>query len=142
MMHNQVQYKDFTVDIEMLPLIENLNNSGIQTLYSCCGLDEDGNKDKPARDLIKKNLRPYVIISADEKGYMFTRLLLLVQYKYLTSDKDSIKIPLIEVDYDYYDGTFRFSIQGVNSCSFKIFELFINESLRLFKEIDYEKMDK
>ena len=54
MMHNQVQYKDFTVDIEMLPLIENLNNSGIQTLYSCCGLDEDGNKDTPARELIKK----------------------------------------------------------------------------------------
>ncbi len=142
MIHKQVSYKDFTVDIEMLPLIENLNENGIQTLYSCCGLDEDGNKDKPAKELIKKNLRPYVIISADEKGYMFTRLLLLVQYKYLTSDKDSIKIPLIEIDYDYYEDTFRFTIQGVNSCSFKIFEFFMNETLRLFKEIDYEKMDK
>ena len=129
-MHKQVKYKDFEVDEEILPIIKKLNENGLETIFSCCGLDDDGDKDKPVRELIKKNLRPYIIINANDNGLKFVRLLLLLHYKYLTNNQDnSIKIPLIEVNYDYYDNIFRFTIQGVNSCSFNIFSLFINQTM-------------
>ena len=56
-LHKQVKYRDFEVDEELLSTIKALNEAGIETLYSCCGLDEDNDKDKPVEEEKPKKKR-------------------------------------------------------------------------------------
>ena len=56
--HKQVKYKDFEVDEKMLPIIKQLNENGIETLYSCQGGEND---------------RPYVLIKASDKADKFLK---------------------------------------------------------------------
>lgn len=130
-MHKQVKYKDFEVDEEILPIIKKLNENGIETIFSCCGLDDDGDKDKPA---YKLNYNMYIIIKEDILSNSFIKILLILRYKFMKQDDNAIKLPLIEVNYDFFDDSFRYSINAINSCTFNIFNLLLNNAIDLLKE--------
>ena len=130
-MHKQVKYKDFEVDEEMLPIIKKLNENGLETVFSCCGLDDDGDKDKPA---YKLNHNMYIIIKENALSSGFIKVLLALRYKLMKQDGGATKLPLIEVNYDFYDDSFRYSIDAINNCTFNAFNLLLNNAIDLWKE--------
>lgn len=128
--HKQVKFKDTTVDKEMLPIIKKLNENGIETIFSCCGLD-DGDKDKPA---YKLNHNMYIVIKEDVLSNSFIKILLILRYKFMKQDDNAIKLPLIEVNYDFFDDSFRYSVNAINSCTFNAFNSLLNNAVDLWKE--------
>jgi len=130
-MHKQVKYKDFEVDEEILPVIKKLNENGIETIFSCCGLDDDGDKDKPA---YKLNHNMYIVIKEDILSNSFIKILLILRYKLMKQDGDVTKLPLIEVNYDFCNDSFRYSVNAINSCTFNAFNSLLNNAIDLWKE--------
>ena len=136
-MHKQVKYKDFEVDEEMLPVIKKLNENGLETVFSCCGLDEDLDKDKPA---YKLNKRIYTIIKDTYGTSGFIKALLMLQYRYMKQgDSSSTRLPLIEVSYDYYEEGFRYTLVAVNSCTLNTYSFFIDAAIDLWRKYEEDK---
>lgn len=129
--HKQVKYKDFEVDEEMLPVIKELNENGIITLYSCCGLDEDGDKTKTMEQKLDKNLDTYIVIENNPKGQLFINTLLMVQ-DIILKDSNKIYYPFLNIGYSYKD-KFRYDIHATMCCSFETFILLINTALDSLK---------
>ena len=134
--HKQVKYKDFEVDEEMLPIIKDLNENGIITLYSCCGLDKDDDKTKTMGQKLDKNLDTYIVIENNLKGQVFVNLLLKIQDMILKNDNSNkINYPLLNIGYSYKD-TFRYDIHATMICSFETFILLMNTALDSLKRVN------
>ena len=129
--HKQVKYKDFEVDEEMLPIIKELNENGIITLYSCCGLDKDGDKTKTMEQKLDKNSDTYIVIENNLEGQIFVNLLLRIQDAVL-KNSNKIHYPLLNIGYSYED-KFRYDIHATMICPFETFILLINTALEFFK---------
>lgn len=132
--HKQVKYKDFEVDEEMLPIIKKLNENGIITLYSCCGLDKDGDKTKTMEQKLDKNSDTYIVIEDNLEGQLFVNLLLRIQDTIL-KNSNKIHCPLLSVEYSYED-KFRYGIHATMICSFETFILLINTVLDSLKGVN------
>lgn len=124
--HKQVKFKDTTVDEGLLPLIQTLNDKGIETLYSCQGFDKD--KDKPTKNT-------YIVFKDGEKAHLFVKFVLLLNYKFMAISKNKVNLPLFEVSIDFYETYYRYIIYARNKCTFRIFEKTLFEALDLTENL-------
>ena len=124
--HKQVKFKDTTVDKEMLPLVKALNDAGIETLYSCQGFEKE--KDRPTQNA-------YIVFKDNEKAHLFVKFVLLLNYKFMMINKDTVTLPLFEVTMDFYDTCYRYTIYSRNRCSFNIFEKTLLEALNMTEDL-------
>ena len=124
--HKQVKFKDTTVDEAMLPLVKALNDAGIETLFSCQGFIMD--KDTPTDNA-------YIAFKDSEKAYLLVKFVLLLNYKFMIIDKDTVILPLFEVSMDFYDTYYRYCIYSRNRCSFNIFEKTLLEALNMTEDL-------
>ena len=133
-LHKQVKYKDFEVDEELLPTIKALNEAGIETLYSCCGLDEDNDKDKPAS---KRKGETYITIFVDINAELFLRMLrqLIDNIQRKRNNGFSDFIALLEFKLDFYNGYNRCKIYAKDDCTFNNFVFVIEKTLKAYKEL-------
>lgn len=131
--HKQVKYKDFEVDEELLSTIKALNEAGIETLYSCCGLDEDNDKDKPAN---KRKGETYITIKFNYcfNSELFIRTLakLIRDISYIHSSNHLIDF---KVDYDINYSYLRCKIFAKENCTFNDFVFIIEKTLKICKII-------
>lgn len=125
--HKQVKYKDFKVDEELLSTIKALNEAGIETLYSCCGLDKDNDKDKPAS---KRKGETYITIKF---CYCLNSELFIRTLAKLIRDISDIPLIDFKVDYDINYSYLRCKIFAKENCTFNDFVLLIEKTLKMCK---------
>lgn len=126
-LHKQVKYKDFEVDEELLSTIKALNEAGIETLYSCCGLDEDNDKDKPAS---KRKGETYITIKF---YYCLNSELFIRTLAKLIRDISSNHLIDFKVDYDINYSYLRCKIFAKENCTFNDFVFLIEKTLKMCK---------
>ena len=119
--HKQVKYKDFEVDEKMLPIIKQLNENGIETLYSCQG-DE--------------NKKPYVVIKSSDKVEIFIKTLLMVDFmarneKMKQTNDNKYFVSEFDVIFDCQQGEYRYCIRSLD---IKNMENMFNITLNLINQ--------